>query len=185
MALSLLRRTLSTVSKEAPAVNEFTSYRFTRKPGAKTGYGMNKHRSNRAKNGLYHGKDIRFGNNVSFSVKKTRRRWYPNVINKRVFSFALGEMVPFKMTTTALSEIDRAGGIDNYLMGLDEASVQDSNYVRKQRDLIAAIMYHDGTLEAKIQRRLGFHKNPPAKPDLFTNGGNRQEQEEDDIHLTD
>ena len=47
-----------------------------------TGQGVNKHRSNRAKKGLFHGKDIQFGNSVSHSMAHTRRRWYPNVKNK-------------------------------------------------------------------------------------------------------
>lgn len=73
--------------------------------------------------GLYHGKDIRSGNSISFSKKHTKRKWYPNVINKRVWSESLNDWVRFKMTTAALRGIDTEGGIDNYLMNLDERSV--------------------------------------------------------------
>ena len=73
--------------------------------------------------GLYHGKDIRSGNSISFSKKHTKRKWYPNVINKRVWSESLNDWVRFKMTTTALRGIDTEGGIDNYLMNLDDRSV--------------------------------------------------------------
>jgi len=155
-------RTLGEVDERGILQTEFTTYRFTRRPGKQTGYGRKKHRSNRAKRGLYHGKDVQFGNKVSFSVRKTRRRWMPNVQNKRVFSLVLDEWVRFKMTTTALKQIDRAGGIDNYLMGLDDAQVADSNYVTKQRNRIAAALFHKGELSEKIVRRLGYHKNPPA-----------------------
>jgi large subunit ribosomal protein L28 len=125
--------------------------RFVRKPTAELKHGINIHRSNRAKKGegsanishvlccyddisliefslfkmlgLYHGKDIRSGNNISFSKKHTKRKWYPNVINKRVWSESLNDWVRFKMTTTALRGIDTEGGIDNYLMNLDDRSV--------------------------------------------------------------
>jgi len=38
---------------------------------------------NRADRGLYAGKEILFGNNVSHSQRKTRRRWLPNVQVRR------------------------------------------------------------------------------------------------------
>jgi large subunit ribosomal protein L28 len=146
---------------------------FVRKPTRVTGYGVNQHRSNRAKNGLYHGKDVQFGNNVSHSIRKTRRRWYPNVINKRVWSESLDEWIRFKMTTRALKEIDKIGGVDNYLVGLDEKSVQESNYITKMRNRVAAAMFHqDQTLlHPQFIKRLGYHKQPPDDP--------RQEPKED------
>lgn len=75
-----------------------------------------RHRSNRSRRGLYNGKDIGTGNNVSFSKTKTRRTFKPNVILKRVYSETLDAMVRFHMTTSALRSIDKAGGLDNYLM---------------------------------------------------------------------
>jgi large subunit ribosomal protein L28 len=73
-------------------------------------------RSNRSRRGLYDGKDIRSGNNVSFSMKSTKRKFKPNVFLKRVYSEILDEMVQFHLTTSALRSIDKAGGLDNYLM---------------------------------------------------------------------
>lgn len=73
-------------------------------------------RSNRSQRGLYDGKDVSFGNNVPFSMKKTRRRWNPNVQYKRVYSEVLDEMVPFHITTSALRSIDKYGGLDEYLL---------------------------------------------------------------------
>lgn len=49
---------------------------------------------------------------------------YPNVINKKVWSESLNDWVRFNMTTAALKGIDHEGGIDNYILGLDENSVQ-------------------------------------------------------------
>ena len=108
-------------------------------------------RSNRSRRGLYDGKDIGTGNNVSFSMRATKRKFKPNVFKKRVYrlvkcnlrvfhflmvlplptipytlpfallhlsknSETLDEMVRFHLTTSALRSIDKAGGLDNYLL---------------------------------------------------------------------
>jgi ribosomal protein L28 len=119
---------------------QFPVGRYVRVLTRETGHGLNTHRSNRAKNGkqlfpdvilnlmtwkgLYHGKDIRSGNTISFSHHRCKRKWYPNVINKKVWSESLNDWVRFQMTTAALKGIDYEGGIDNYILGLDERSVQ-------------------------------------------------------------
>uniref|UniRef100_A0A7S1Z364 Large ribosomal subunit protein bL28m n=1 Tax=Trieres chinensis TaxID=1514140 RepID=A0A7S1Z364_TRICV len=78
--------------------------------------GQTRSRSNRSKRGLYDGKDIRSGNNVSFSMKKTKRKFKPNVLKKAVYSETLDEMVRFHLTASTLRSIDKAGGLDNYLL---------------------------------------------------------------------
>ncbi len=83
------------------------------------------------------------------------------MINKRVWSFALDDWVRFKMTTTALKQIDKYGGVDNYLLSLDEASVSDSNYITKIRNMVASAMFHNGTLAERFVKKLGYHKVPP------------------------
>ncbi|KAK9831689.1 hypothetical protein WJX74_006275 [Apatococcus lobatus] len=71
----------------------------------------------RAKRGLFAGKHIRFGNNVSEDGgNKTRRSWKPNVQRKKLYSDALQTMVSLKVTTHALRCIDKAGGLDNYIL---------------------------------------------------------------------
>merc|ERR1711907_299513 len=70
----------------------------------------------RARRGLYEGKEVRFGNNVSFSKRRTRRNWKPNAQTKKLWSDTLGERVEFKVTTHALRCINKAGGLDNYLV---------------------------------------------------------------------
>lgn len=71
---------------------------------------------NRAQRGLYGGAKIQYGNNVSFSNRKTRRKWLPNVQRKELYSQALEAKVPVRLTTSVLREIDRRGGLDNYLL---------------------------------------------------------------------
>ncbi|KAF7353706.1 Mitochondrial 50S ribosomal protein [Mycena venus] len=70
----------------------------------------------RAQFGLFQGRTKQYGNNVPFSLHKTRRSWLPNVQRKRLFSETLQSHVRVKVTTTALKTIKKKGGVDNYLM---------------------------------------------------------------------
>jgi ribosomal protein L28 len=86
------------------------------------------------------------------------------VQNKRVWSETLDDWVRFKMTTCAMKKIDDYGGIDNYIMSLDEPSVQDSKYITKMRGIIASSMFHQGMLSEKLMRKMQYHKTPPPPP---------------------
>ncbi|KDO32626.1 hypothetical protein SPRG_02327 [Saprolegnia parasitica CBS 223.65] len=76
------------------------------------------HISGRAARGLFGGKDKRFGNNVSFSQRKTRRSWKVNHQWKHLYSEALDEMIGLNVTTHTMRCVDKVGGLDNYLMGI-------------------------------------------------------------------
>lgn len=47
---------------------------------------------------------------------RSRRCWKPNVQEKRLFSYILDRHIRVKVTTHALRCIDKAGGIDEYLL---------------------------------------------------------------------
>lgn len=49
-------------------------------------------------------------------MRHTKRKFRPNVHIKRVYSDILDAMIPFHVTTSALRSIDKAGGLDNYLL---------------------------------------------------------------------
>ncbi|EOR01347.1 hypothetical protein E3P92_01520 [Wallemia ichthyophaga] len=70
----------------------------------------------RFQSGLLDGRNRQSGYNVSFSERHTRRSWYPNIQNKRLFSDTLQDFVKMKVSTKALRSIDRFGGLDNYLL---------------------------------------------------------------------
>ncbi|KAI3944790.1 hypothetical protein MKW92_046853 [Papaver armeniacum] len=71
----------------------------------------------RAKRGLYGGVHIQFGDQVSEDGgNRTRRTWKPNVQEKQLFSYILDRHVRVKVTTHALRCIDKAGGVDEYLL---------------------------------------------------------------------
>ncbi len=82
--------------------------------------------------------------------------------NKRIWSEALDDFVQFKMTTRAMKEADNVGGIDNYILSLDNNAVAESNYITKVREQIASRLYHRGLLEDRVIKRLGYDKFPPV-----------------------
>ena len=61
------------------------------------------------------GKGPMSGNNIPFSLKKTRRRFLPNLQTKRVFVPELGREVSIRLSTRALRTMDKKGGLMNYL----------------------------------------------------------------------
>ncbi|KXT16862.1 hypothetical protein AC579_6820 [Pseudocercospora musae] len=76
--------------------------------------------------GLYGGQRVQFGNNVSDKFKtKTRRRWNPNVVTKRLWSNALNRNVQIRVTTRVLRTIDKLGGLDEYLLGEKEMRIRE------------------------------------------------------------
>jgi len=62
------------------------------------------------------GKGVQTGNNVSHAHNKTRRRWLPNLQNASLHSEALGQSIRLRLTTRAISSIDKKGGLDAYLL---------------------------------------------------------------------
>lgn len=55
------------------------------------------------------GKGPLAGNNVSFSQKKTRRRFLPNLQTKRIFVPELDRTVRIKMSARAMRTVDKIG----------------------------------------------------------------------------
>jgi large subunit ribosomal protein L28 len=93
--------------------------------------------------GLYGGKHIQFGNNVPESEYKTRRYWLPNIRHKKLYSHALNDWVDLTVTANVLRKpdrvkiwhgdgltsragtVDKAGGLDNYLLGSKTARLKE------------------------------------------------------------
>ena len=71
----------------------------------------------RTQRGLFGGKNVRFGNNVSEDGgNKTRRKWKPNVQTKRLRSEVLDETYKLQVTPHVMRCIRRFGGLDEYLV---------------------------------------------------------------------
>ena len=61
------------------------------------------------------GKGPLSGNNVSFSQRKTKRRFLPNLQTRNVFIPEMNRSVKIKMSARAIRTMDKKGGLMNYL----------------------------------------------------------------------
>ncbi|MCB0479228.1 MAG: 50S ribosomal protein L28 [Crocinitomicaceae bacterium] len=55
------------------------------------------------------GKKVMVGNNVSHSNRKTKRKFYPNLITKKFFLPEEKEYITLKISTSALRTINKKG----------------------------------------------------------------------------
>lgn len=55
------------------------------------------------------GKKVMSGNNVSHSMRKTKRKFYPNLVTKKFFVPETGEWVTLKVSTSTLRTINKKG----------------------------------------------------------------------------
>jgi large subunit ribosomal protein L28 len=92
-------------------------------------------RPKRIDTGLYHGRTVQFGNKISFSEKKSRRKWEPNVHIVKLYSEALDKRLRIKATQKALRCIDKAGGLDNYITKTKEVKL-DSLFALRLKKLV-------------------------------------------------
>jgi large subunit ribosomal protein L28 len=70
----------------------------------------------KAQRGLYHGKVVRTGHFITYSDKKTKRRFDPTVFKKSYFSEVLGKSITTNVTTKTIKCIRKYGGFDNYIL---------------------------------------------------------------------
>jgi len=55
------------------------------------------------------------GNNVSHSVRRTKRRFLPNLVRVTLHSDALGQSYKMRIAAKALRTVDKLGGLDEFL----------------------------------------------------------------------
>ncbi len=55
------------------------------------------------------GKSVMVGNNVSHSNRKTKRRFYPNLITKKFFLPTENNFITLKLSTSALRTVNKNG----------------------------------------------------------------------------
>ena len=108
----------------------------------------------RAKDGLYAGKHIQFGNSVSHSHHKTRRTWQPNAQRTTLFSQLLQQPITLHCTTHALRCIDKAGGLDAYIMGQNKRRlVGKSLQLRERMEYVHRPMRIKAEIEERLRRK--------------------------------
>src|SRR5262245_48032846 len=66
-----------------------------------------------------------YGNNVSHSNRKTRRRFVPNIQVTSLQSDALGRNVTLRITVAALRTVDHNGGLDAFLLSTADSKLTD------------------------------------------------------------
>ena len=69
------------------------------------------------------GTETMFGHNVSHSNRKTSRRFDPNLQRATLYSEALRRSIGLRVTTRALRSVTKGGGIDAYLLSVDDAKL--------------------------------------------------------------
>lgn len=79
------------------------------------------------------GKGVQSGNNVSHANNKTRRRFLPNLQETSVLSDALGEMIRLKVSTNGLKTIEHNGGLDSFLLSVNDSKLTEEARRIKRR----------------------------------------------------
>lgn len=69
------------------------------------------------------GKGVMTGNNVSHANNRTRRRFLPNLLARRLYSEVLGQTVRLRIAASTLRSVEKAGGLDGYLLRLSPADL--------------------------------------------------------------
>jgi len=83
--------------------------------------------------GIFHGKGYMYGHETTFSGKKTKRVWKPNVVRKTYYSEVLEQKMRFQFSTHALRCIDKAGGFDNYIINTKEKWLHSRTAIELKR----------------------------------------------------
>lgn len=78
-----------------------------------------------ADKGLYGGKTIQFGNQISEFRNKSRRSWLPNISRHSLWSESLNRNINIKTTSRVLRTITKEGGIDRYLTKDKSARIKE------------------------------------------------------------
>ena len=80
-------------------------------------------------------KGVLSGNNNSYSKRKTRRRFMPNLQTVAIYSEILGCAVDIRITSNGLRTIEKNGGLDLYLLNTPVSKLSAES--KKLRERIA------------------------------------------------
>ena len=79
------------------------------------------------------GKVSKAGRNVAHSNKKTPRRFQPNLQRVRLHSKALRRDIALRVSTRAVRSVLKHGGLDGFLVHMDEARLAPEAVKLKRR----------------------------------------------------
>lgn len=79
------------------------------------------------------GKQVQFGHNVSHSNRKSNRRFHPNLQKVTLQSEALARALSLRVATGTLRSVQKAGGLDAFLLGSPDARLTPEAQRLKRR----------------------------------------------------
>ena len=78
------------------------------------------------------GVGVLYGNKVSHSQRKTRRRFEPNIRVVRFKSNVTGQEYKFMINAKCIRSVDKLGGFDEYMMSISQNVLSDNaKYVKR------------------------------------------------------
>ena len=85
------------------------------------------------------GRETQFGNNVSHSHRKTRRKFEPNMQSSTFISKYIGKL-KLRVASRTIRTVDFKGGIDNFLLTTSSRKLTDEalRYKRKIKKALAS-----------------------------------------------
>ncbi|MDA0702528.1 MAG: 50S ribosomal protein L28 [Proteobacteria bacterium] len=83
------------------------------------------------------GKGVMSGNNVSHAHNKTRRRFLPNLQKTSMLSDVLGQSLSMRVSVHGIRTVEKAGGIDAFLIGTPDRNLPTAAIRLKRRILKA------------------------------------------------
>jgi large subunit ribosomal protein L28 len=82
------------------------------------------------------------------AARRTRRTWKPNAQTASLFSDILGRRIRLRVTTAALRSIDKAGGLDRYVLDTDDGKLDSARAVELKVDMLQALLRRQGAAQA-------------------------------------
>lgn len=83
------------------------------------------------------GKGVMSGNNVSHAHNKTRRRFLPNLQKTSMLSDVLGQSLSMRVSVHGIRTVEKAGGIDAFLIGTPDRNLP-TEAIRLKRRILKA-----------------------------------------------
>lgn len=96
------------------------------------------HTFKRADRGIYGTAHVQTGNNVSFSQRKTKRRWLPNAQRVSLWSDILDTRVSVRATARMIRTIERAGGLDRWILHTPSAKLTSQFVLNLKKRILSA-----------------------------------------------
>lgn len=78
------------------------------------------------------GKSPMSGNNVSHSMRHTKRRFLPNLQEKSMFSEKLDRMISLRLSTNAMRTVDKFGGFDAFMLNVKNRNTETFSVAAKR-----------------------------------------------------